>query len=393
VLGLAATVTCNAVIMLSAARLIRSDDRLRTSDQATTVSQPVPEPAPAAQPLVAPRVKESVEPLPRAHFARSFDVSSFRRGNLHTHSNRSDGDTDPADVYAWYRDHGYDFVAITDHNTFTDPAEFRSVETPGFIVIGGEELTMRGGGREVHVNGLCTNRNLPGGTFKSAADALYHGLRAIGETGGITLINHPNFHWGVRPNDLPSAYGASLIEIESGHPSVRPLGSGSHPSCETLWDMALTAGLDFMGVAVDDAHHFRGPTKRVSGPGRAWIDVFATTLDAPHICEALENGQLYASNGPSLARISVLDDTYSIWPADAEARVQFVGTSGKLLAERKLASPEAPATYKIEGSEGYVRARVLAADGKVAWTPAVRILPPSGQAHATEASQGSAPPI
>ena len=98
-LGLAATATCNALAMFSAARLIRSDDRLQAGNQAAAMRQPAPQPAPAAQ-VVAARPKESVEPLPRAHFARSFNVSSFRRDNLHTHNNRNNDDTDPADVYA-----------------------------------------------------------------------------------------------------------------------------------------------------------------------------------------------------------------------------------------------------------------------------------------------------
>jgi hypothetical protein len=350
---------------------------------------------PPVQPLLPMLIPpaERVEAAPGARFARTFDVSSFRKGNVHTHSNRSDGDSDPLDVYAWYRDHGYEFVAITDHNTFTDPAEFRSIETPGFILIAGEELTMRGAGRQVHVNGLCTDRNLPGGIFSKAGDALAQGVHAIVDTGGIALINHPNFHWGIKADDLPAALGARLIEIQSGHPQVHTLGSGSHPSHETLWDMGLTAGLDFMGVAVDDAHHLRGSKKHWSGPGRAWIEVFATTLDAPSICHALEHGLLYSSTGPSLARISVVDDTYAIWPSSSDARVQFVGMSGKVLAERKIAAPEASASYKIDGSEGYVRARVLAADGKAAWTPAIRVLATPGQAHAKEALPGTASPI
>ena len=252
---------------------------------------------------------------------------------------------------------------------------------------------MRGAGRQVHVNALCMDRKLPGGTFANAGDALSHGVRTILDTGGIALINHPNFHWGIRADDLPAAMGARLMEIQSGHPSVRTLGSGSHPSCEALWDMGLTSGLDFMGVAVDDAHHFQDPTKRVSGPGRAWIDVFATALDAPSICHALENGLLYSSTGPALARIRVVDDTYSIWPTDADARVQFVGMSGKVLADRKLELQEMSVSYKIAGSEGYVRARVLTSDGKAAWTPAIRVLASPGQAHANEASRGTAPPI
>ena len=39
----------------------------------------------------------------------------FYRGNLHTHSNRSDGVLDPDEVCRRYRAEGYDFVALTDH--------------------------------------------------------------------------------------------------------------------------------------------------------------------------------------------------------------------------------------------------------------------------------------
>jgi histidinol phosphatase-like PHP family hydrolase len=39
----------------------------------------------------------------------------FYKGNLHTHSTRSDGAREPADVCAAYRDAGYDFLALTDH--------------------------------------------------------------------------------------------------------------------------------------------------------------------------------------------------------------------------------------------------------------------------------------
>jgi hypothetical protein len=290
------------------------------------------------------------------------------------HSNRSDGDSDPLEVYAWYRDHGYDFVAVTDHNTFTNPAEFRSVERPGFIIIGGEEVSMRGGGRPVHINALCMDHQLAGGKFSTASDALSRGVAEIREAGGIALINQPNFNWGITASDLPSALGAQLFEIQSGHPFVRTFGNTSHPSHETLCDMALTAGLDFMGAAVDDAHHLHKSSRRqLSYPGRAWVDVFSTSLDAPSICHALENGLLYSSTGPSLARISVVDDTYSIWPAETDVEVQFIGIGGRRLAAKKLGPGEAFASYKMVGSEGYVRARISGGEGKTAWTPAVRI--------------------
>jgi hypothetical protein len=353
------------------------------------------------RPFQPPPVAREIAPAPSpapgtpavARFARTFDVSSFRRGNLHTHSNRSDGDSEPADVYAWYRDHGYDFVAVTDHNTFTDPADYQAQPGRDFLVIGGEEVTMVGAGRQVHVNALCTDRRLPGGKFPTVASALTYGVGEIRKAGGIALVNHPNFTWGIGPADLPSALGAQLFEIQSGHPAVRTLGNPSHPSHEALWDMALTAGLDFTGVAVDDAHHLRHPTRtRLSHPGRAWVEVFSTSLDRADICRALADGMLYASTGPSLARIAVTDDTYTVWPADPQAWVEFIGIEGKLLAEHKLESSESFASYKLLGSERYVRARVNDATGHTAWTPAVRVVSTPLDTSASDRLDDQPPP-
>src|SRR5687767_6807425 len=38
------------------------------------------------------------------------------KGNLHTHSLWSDGDDFPEMIVDWYKTHGYDFLAISDHN-------------------------------------------------------------------------------------------------------------------------------------------------------------------------------------------------------------------------------------------------------------------------------------
>ena len=42
------------------------------------------------------------------------------KGNLHTHTINSDGDSSPDAVARWYKEHRYDFLALTDHNYFTD---------------------------------------------------------------------------------------------------------------------------------------------------------------------------------------------------------------------------------------------------------------------------------
>jgi hypothetical protein len=67
------------------------------------------------------------------------------RGNTHTHTLNSDGDSPPDSVARWYRDHGYSFLFITDHEKLTDPAPLNErFGKPGqFLLIMGQEVTQR----------------------------------------------------------------------------------------------------------------------------------------------------------------------------------------------------------------------------------------------------------
>jgi hypothetical protein len=42
------------------------------------------------------------------------------KGNLHTHTYWSDGDDFPEMVAEWYRTHGYNFLALSDHNVLSE---------------------------------------------------------------------------------------------------------------------------------------------------------------------------------------------------------------------------------------------------------------------------------
>ena len=67
------------------------------------------------------------------------------KGNLHTHTLNSDGDSTPDEVVRWYREHGYDFLVLTDHNFVTEVDGLNAVQgAPGkFLVVRGEEVTSR----------------------------------------------------------------------------------------------------------------------------------------------------------------------------------------------------------------------------------------------------------
>ena len=51
------------------------------------------------------------------------------RGNLHTHSFWSDGDDFPEMIVAWYKEHGYQFLALSDHNVLSEGDRWVDAET------------------------------------------------------------------------------------------------------------------------------------------------------------------------------------------------------------------------------------------------------------------------
>ena len=79
------------------------------------------------------------------------------KGDLHTHSFRSDGQRDPAALAGHMREQGYDFFALTDHNRFYPGGEIDEVYSGvklGITRIRGEELHAPGAVfHTVHIGG------------------------------------------------------------------------------------------------------------------------------------------------------------------------------------------------------------------------------------------------
>jgi hypothetical protein len=313
-------------------------------------------------------------------FEAPFDWTAFQRGNVHTHTNWSDGDSKPEDVIRWYLKHGYHFLALTDHNVLTTPALFSWLERRGIVLVPGEEITITVHGKPVHVNGLCTRKTIgerhP--RFGSKAEALRWAVGQVKAQGGASVVNHPNFEWSFERDDVLAAPQAELLEIASGHPGVNTEGDATHPSHEALWDRALRAGLRFAPAAVDDAHHLRPRDQRgpPASPGRAWIWVATAEGKRAAVCDALRERRLYASTGPELARLWATEASVGVKVKRA-ATVEFWGAkagAGVDGVTERLASVEVPAageaTYALRGDEAYVRAKVLEAGGGTAWSPA-----------------------
>jgi len=74
------------------------------------------------------------------------------------------------------------------------------------------------------------------------------------------LEPHPNFGWGVTPEDLASVVEERYFEVYNGHPAVNTRGDATHPSTDKIWDICNTIRLAQMhaeplfGLGSDDAH-------------------------------------------------------------------------------------------------------------------------------------------
>jgi hypothetical protein len=307
----------------------------------------------------------------------SATASSLRwyKGNTHTHTLNSDGDSTPDEVVRWYREHGYQFLVLTDHNYLTSVDGLNAVHGAAdrFLVIRGEEVTSSVASKAVHVNGLNLETLVKQSTAASVVAAAQENVDGIRKANGVPHINHPNFTWAMTPEELQKVERTRLFEIFNGHPQVNNEGGGGSPGLEEVWDRILSSGRLMYGVAVDDAHHFKRPGDPLaSGPGRGWIYVRADRLEPGAIVLAMERGNFYASTGVELASYESTAGSVALTiktTAYSRYRVQFIGRNGHVLSE----VTEPTATYTFKGDEGYVRARILESNGYVAWTQPVPV--------------------
>jgi len=106
-------------------------------------------------------------------------------GDLHGHTFHSDGDFSPAEYLQTAHQRGYDFVALTDHNTFSAVPQVRRLAENWINVIGGVELTtFNGHALVLGLEGWSEWRVKDGTTMSGIA-------RAVHERGGIYVIAHP----------------------------------------------------------------------------------------------------------------------------------------------------------------------------------------------------------
>ncbi len=300
---------------------------------------------------------------------------AWYKGNTHAHTTESDGDSPPEVVARWYKDHGYDFLVLSDHDVFTDPATLSELVDSTFLLVPGEELSSSFEKLPVHVNGLNLKGVVEHRTAETLVGTIQANVDAVREAEGVPHVNHPNFRWAFGVAELAQVERDRLLEIFNGHPLVHNEGGGDRPGMEAVWDSLLTRGKRIYGIATDDAHHFQGEFARDrANPGRGWVSVRAAALEPAALMEALEAGGFYASTGVTLADVRVSPGRLEVHiepKGDFRYTTVFIGAGGRELAR----SGANPALYELREDVGYVRARVTDSGGSHAWTQPVFVRP------------------
>ncbi len=278
-------------------------------------------------------------------------------------------------------------------------------------------MTHRFAKAPVHLNAINLRDVIKPVDGASVAETVRVNLRAVADqqqrTRGrmLAFVNHPNFGWGVRAEDLLLIDELRFFEVFNGHPGVRNYGDDTHAGSERVWDILLALRLGkhqlptIFGLATDDAHQYHQMAVGKSNPGRGWVMVRAPYLSAEAILKGLEAGDFYASSGVVLddvrrereeIRLVIRPEqgvryrtqflaTLRDAPLDSESTTDKEGKPlpvtrryspdiGKVVAESEELNPG----YRLTGKEMYVRARVISTrkhpnpfqkgDVEMAWT-------------------------
>lgn len=282
------------------------------------------------------------------------------KGNLHTHTTRSDGRKTPDDVIALYRKSGYDFLALTDHWVVSETAQEQ-----GMLLLGGCEYDVGTNAGEgiYHIVGIGMENGRPPALQKSPGLTPQQIIDAIREAGGMAILAHPA--WSLNNAvDCMAFRGLAGVEIYN---SVSGPPWNARPYAGDFVDMAAARGCLFSCFGADDAHFYEGEETRTC----IWVK--AEELTPAALMNATEKGDFYASQGPRFSLRREDNLLLVSCPDTPVERVTFFSdrvyvpdrvTRGKGLTQ---------ARYTVKPDDHFVRVELTDEKGRMAWSSPVDV--------------------
>ena len=263
------------------------------------------------------------------------------KGQLHCHTTNSDGINSSIEIVTAYKNAGFDFISITDHNYITPNPDITGI----VYIVGVEETNVR------HITAYdVETRSESKNTQEIINEHRYNGK--------ITSIAHPKWY-GTYMSDIEimTYYNNNFIEVYNA-------AGGDPVFAEDYWDDILSSGKKLFAIAVDDCHNISGVAFN-----NGYVVVFADVKDKESILQALRNGQFYASTGNDIA-IDVNDNIITASSTEL-SNFTFIGYNGNIL---KTVNGVNSADYTIKGNELYVRVEsIKVSDSTKAWAQPIFI--------------------
>ncbi|MEL6426225.1 MAG: CehA/McbA family metallohydrolase [Pseudomonadota bacterium] len=294
---------------------------------------------------------------------------TFWRGNLHTHSTRSDGVLPPGDVARHYRGQGYDFLVLSDHfvGMYGYPiTDLGNAPVEGLTLVPGAEMHAgaMANGEIWHlvVVGLPPDFTPPAAPdFEPRPDqetAAQLAQRAR-DAGAFVIVAHPEASQ-LTLADALSIEAAHAVEIYNHSAAMdRDRGSGLH-----IAEALLNRGRRLSLTASDDAHF---DTPDACG---GWVMVRAEDNTPEQLVAALKQGHYYASTGPEIWSVDWGADTVEIEMSPVRTvALQGQGTEAVTRHGDGLTTVSLP--YGPLATSPWLRLTAIDAHGKRAWTSPV----------------------
>jgi len=274
------------------------------------------------------------------------------RGNLHTHTTRSDGVREPETVIKDYEERGYEFLALTDHDVFVDPSAYHAITN--MTLIPGVEITANG----PHILHINPQALVP------PHDNRQQVLNEITQQAqSFSVLNHPNWLSPLPGLHFSNAHMSQLtgylgIEIYNG--VIERLAGSAAASDQ--WDRLLSNGYRVLGFGHDDSHI-------ADDVGLAWNVVQASDSKTDSILSSLRAGRFYVSTGVDIQNIRLSNNRIAVYTSNA-TRIRFISKWGVVQKsiESQVADFEIPDHPDEARALEYIRIECYGAGSDVAWT-------------------------
>ena len=280
-------------------------------------------------------------------------AKKFYKGNFHVHTTVSDGRLAPEEVKKLYLEHGYDFLALTDHWKMSPTEKYGDM-----LVLSGMEIGYTCENQVLHVVCIMPDTELLN-HISDGSCTHQEAIDLVNRMGGAAIVAHPA--WSLNTYDfLLGLEGVSAAEIYNTLSGV-PWNAERADSSNIL-DVVSAWGKYYPLVATDDAHFYTGEACV------SYTMVQADELTPEGIIAALKRGSFYASQGPEFLDVEVEDDTITVRTTPV-SRVSFYSNMVWVADRTTVRDGITEITYKIQRGRGehYVRCEVEDAEGRRAW--------------------------